>query len=251
LITQFKINFNHNITLSDSYLIKNNKFLKKQSIKSLNVFFEAYINDNEHINKKELFENGWLPDFFENELKWYPCRSTRFKIANKTKEDNYYYNLLKKNNYIFKIIEKNEIEIYFESIEKNYLEFCKFKNFTTISNLKDILIHKNIICFLILNENNEVFAFDFCYFNDNILYSIIVGCNYNYPKLQFSKMIRSEQFLFCLNNKIDYHYYGEGYEESTLYKSRITGFEWWTGTEWTTDTKIYNELCIKDELTEE
>ena len=248
LIAQFKIKFNHDLTLKDSYFISNNKVLKKQDSKSLSVFFEAYIGDNEDLNKKELFENGWLPDFFENELKWFPCRSTRFKILNKKKEDNYYYNLLKKNNYTFKVIENEEMNLFFESIQETYVNFCKIKNFSTVCDLKQLINNnKNIICFLILNENNDVFAFDFCYFNNEILYSIIVGSNYNNPKFQFLKMIRSEQYSFCLNNKIDYHYYGEGYELSTIYKSNITGFEWWTGSEWSTNKERYNELCEKDE----
>lgn len=246
---QLKINFNHNITLRDSYYISNDKILKKQNFKSLSVFFEAYIKDEDVLNKKELFENGWLPDFFEDEIIWQPCRSTRFNLLKRKKEDNYYYNLLKKNNYTFKIINLDEIDIYFSSIEKNYLAFCNFKNFTTVCDLKQIIKNKNIICFLILNENNEIFAFDFCYFDNQILYSIIVSSNYDNPKFQFLKMIRSEQYVFCLEKKINYHYYGEGYELSTLYKNNISGFEWWTGSEWSTDKEKYKKLCQEDEMT--
>lgn len=41
-------------------------------------------------------------------------------------------------------------------------------------------------------------------------------------------------------------YLGPGYETSSIYKARISGFEWWTGREWSQDTAAYVSRCKAD-----
>ena len=44
----------------------------------------------------------------------------------------------------------------------------------------------------------------------------------------------------------EYLYLGPGYESCSIYKSRMKGFEWWTGTEWSRDLKQYTWLCERE-----
>lgn len=41
-------------------------------------------------------------------------------------------------------------------------------------------------------------------------------------------------------------YIGQGYEESSIYKANIPGFEWWTGSEWSINKEQYINLCKRD-----
>ena len=46
--------------------------------------------------------------------------------------------------------------------------------------------------------------------------------------------------------RIPHYYLGSGYEQSSEYKAKWKGFEWWTGTEWSTNKKQYRRLCRRD-----
>ena len=41
-------------------------------------------------------------------------------------------------------------------------------------------------------------------------------------------------------------YMGPGYEKSSIYKSRVRGFEWWNGIKWSRDVGEYKRLCHRD-----
>jgi hypothetical protein len=43
-----------------------------------------------------------------------------------------------------------------------------------------------------------------------------------------------------------YLYSGPGYEECSVYKSYVPGFEWWTGWKWSADVTRYRKLCYRD-----
>jgi hypothetical protein len=42
------------------------------------------------------------------------------------------------------------------------------------------------------------------------------------------------------------YYFSYSYENSSAYKSKYDGFEFWTGRKWCNDKKIYKELCAND-----
>jgi len=44
----------------------------------------------------------------------------------------------------------------------------------------------------------------------------------------------------------EYLYLGPGYESCSIYKSRMQGFEWWTGSEWSHDLEQYTWLCERE-----
>jgi len=44
----------------------------------------------------------------------------------------------------------------------------------------------------------------------------------------------------------EYLYMGAGYETCSIYKSRMQGFEWWTGSVWSKDIDQYVKLCERE-----
>jgi hypothetical protein len=43
-----------------------------------------------------------------------------------------------------------------------------------------------------------------------------------------------------------YLYLGPGYEKSSVYKSLIPGFQWWTGQKWSKNAEQYRQACQRD-----
>lgn len=52
--------------------------------------------------------------------------------------------------------------------------------------------------------------------------------------------------ISMFNMEYPYIYLGPGYETSSIYKARVSGFEWWTGREWSRDTAEYVTRCKAD-----
>ena len=47
-------------------------------------------------------------------------------------------------------------------------------------------------------------------------------------------------------NGVPYYYLGSGYEKSSEYKAKWSGFQWWTGVQWSRNKKQYRRLCRRD-----
>ncbi len=43
-----------------------------------------------------------------------------------------------------------------------------------------------------------------------------------------------------------YLYLGPGYEKSSIYKSTLPGFQWWTGQKWSKNVEQYRKACTRD-----
>lgn len=43
-----------------------------------------------------------------------------------------------------------------------------------------------------------------------------------------------------------YLYLGPGYEKSSIYKSSLPGFQWWTGQKWSKNVEQYQQACTRD-----
>ena len=47
-------------------------------------------------------------------------------------------------------------------------------------------------------------------------------------------------------NGVPYYYLGSGYEKSSEYKAKWSGFQWWTGVQWSRNKRQYRRLCRRD-----
>ena len=62
----------------------------------------------------------------------------------------------------------------------------------------------------------------------------------------FSKMSLDMECHYWDQKGAPYLYCGSGYEESSVYKSYVPGFEWWTGYDWSTNVARFRKLCYRD-----
>jgi hypothetical protein len=80
---------------------------------------------------------------------------------------------------------------------------------------------------------------------DNIFwagYESVIHCNLN----PISQLTLDIELQWAKEHKAAYFYMGSGYEVSSMYKSKWTGFQWWTGTKWSKSKKLYQKLCRSD-----
>ena len=54
------------------------------------------------------------------------------------------------------------------------------------------------------------------------------------------------EMIWAADNQVAYYYMGSGYENSSEYKARWRGFQWWDGIRWSTDKQKYRRLCRRD-----
>tara|TARA_A100001011_G_scaffold207647_1_gene215862 strand:- start:4470 stop:5240 length:771 start_codon:yes stop_codon:yes gene_type:complete len=54
------------------------------------------------------------------------------------------------------------------------------------------------------------------------------------------------EMIWAADNHVAYYYLGSGYENSSEYKAKWRGFQWWDGMRWSTDKQKYRRLCRRD-----
>lgn len=54
------------------------------------------------------------------------------------------------------------------------------------------------------------------------------------------------EMLMAYDKGVEYLNLCSGYERGSVWKSRIDGFRWWTGSRWSQDKKLFRQLCDLD-----
>ena len=70
----------------------------------------------------------------------------------------------------------------------------------------------------------------------------VMHCN----KEPISQLTLDMELKWAKEHRAAYFYMGSGYETSSMYKRKGTGFQWWTGTKWSRSKKLYQKLCRSD-----
>ena len=70
--------------------------------------------------------------------------------------------------------------------------------------------------------------------------------DYENPKLGMGTYATLYEIKYCMDWSYQYYYFSYSYENSSAYKSKYDGFEFWTGRDWCKDKDVYNQLCKND-----
>jgi hypothetical protein len=175
-------------------------------------------------------EQGWA--LYKSQ--WYNSRLTRVRTnANKMKPIN---------GYEHSVVElPNQEQL--SQIEEVYQTFLRVRNFES---LYDLHADDDRALWLLISDD-RIRAFTKFVKYDGALESNITCWDYSKPKDSIGKK------MVCLESDIaykmgyEYLYIGPGYGDSSLYKAKLPGFEWWDGTNWSTDADKYKSLCERDD----
>jgi hypothetical protein len=64
--------------------------------------------------------------------------------------------------------------------------------------------------------------------------------------IPISAMTLDLEMIWAADNHVAYYYLGSGYENSSEYKAKWRGFQWWDGIRWSTNKNKYRRLCRRD-----
>jgi len=189
---------------------------------------------------------GWLTDLKDDgEYYWYQCRSTRCNL--RKVENLKMYTDVSERQYVdgdvFYALNPN---IHGGDIESIYKKYCKYKKFND-------LFHNEVDYWLecdskmvYYDKKTPIAWSKIRLYTENALETVLFAWDYENSDLRVGIGSLNHEIGWAKENGFKYVYLGPGYENGSIYKANINGFEWWTGSEWSTNTVEYIELCKRD-----
>lgn len=179
----------------------------------------------------DALENGWA---LYRDI-WYCSRLTRINVELYKK-----YGSVKGYSFLY---QKKLTDEQKKRVLEVYDTYLKYKNFNRLYDLEI----ENPRTSWILCISDIIHAFTILTEYDGALESNISAWDYIDPKKGIGRALLDYEVEEALVRNYKYLYIGPGYGTSSIYKSKLKGFEWWTGSEWSTDTTKYVDLCNRDE----
>jgi arginyl-tRNA--protein-N-Asp/Glu arginylyltransferase len=164
--------------------------------------------------------------FLWRQQAWRQCRSVRCQL-NQT-----HYNLL--DNAV--ILDDYDYDQLLD-INKKYLTKRDYA-----FDSHDILIEKDDIIWGYY-DNNQLIAWSRIHQYNGALETAYFAWDSADMNLRLGQRTLEHEIAWVKSLGYEYLYLGPGYESCSKYKSRIKGFEWWTGNEWSSDATKYCLLC--------
>ena len=198
------------------------------------------------------FNNGWLPLSWYytkiNHITWINARSSRLQLSKFTFSKKQKYTLNKKN---ISVHTFDKLPTYLiDDIAEIYKKYIRQKNYYEINNEKESeeFMRDDPIdwMYFVYFYKNKPIAFTEAMMVDNHFMTGQFGWDYENPKLGMGTYATLYEIKYCMNWNYQFYYFSYSYENSSAYKSKYDGFEFWTGRNWCKDKDVYNQLCKND-----
>ena len=198
-------------------------------------------------------ENGWIPLswYYEklNEMTWINARGCRLVLSKFTFSKKQ-RKILNTKNITVKIFDKldNNLRNIVSDIYKKYIQH---KDYYEKGNEDDseIFIRDDPISwkYFIYYYNNVPVAFtELEVFTDEHVLAGQFAWDYSNPKLSLGTYATLFEIKWAIEKGYKKYHLSYAYEESSMYKSRFDGFEFWNGRSWLSDKTLYKKLCEHD-----
>ncbi len=210
------------------------------------VLVSAYFEECEY---DYALDNGWIPfnswydsdsKFVKNSLEdkkdiWVQARSSRINVKKFT--PNKKQKKLLQNNIDTKLINSEDLNP--KNIYDIYNKYCKYRNFEDVKNyneFKESCFSNDLkyICYFI---NNNLIGYCIVQFISNQMLSHQFCWDYEEPKLSLGTFSQIKEIEIAKSLNKEYVYIGAIAEKHGIYKTKFTGFEFWTGRKWESETK--------------
>jgi hypothetical protein len=222
--------------------------------------------------ESEMIENGWLaldrPVYVEGRWQevFYQSRSTRFRLRKHHTPHNQKPLLYKgKTIQMMEIVpEKNFLRwTGLQKVYDTYLKRTGFRNkqnpLTHISERDTFILYyideiTNLIGFTKIKRywyQEELLSLNHTIRNreqikdDCMAIESVIHAN----TVPIAKTVLEMELAWAKRKNASYFYMGSGYERSSIYRSTMPGFQWWTGVTWSSSCKQYQKLCERDSKT--
>lgn len=222
---------------------------KQQDTDFIHSLISATVDKGE---ENEALANGWSPSNIwyspdtnfskNNKVIWYQSRQTRINLKKfkKTKTEKKSRLKISKTNMEITVTETPDFDILY-NIYRKYVEHKKFKDFFNKEDFINtykyedhiFIIYGDCAFSLVEKVGNSLVSHQFCW-------------DYESPTLGLGRFSTYYEIDIAKKHSLDYLYLGASYEDTAIYKSSFSGFEFWTGRIWSDDIEIYKSIVKKD-----
>lgn len=233
----------------------------RQEQQDLQYFWMRGIPNGEE-DDEDPMESGWLCDDvpFKGHEVWYQSRSTRVFLGRRVSKPSSKRYLHEGRPLEMIEIKPTSMLMGLTSIENIYYDFIKKKGFRDLYHpLKHLhprdyfLMYyqgdlNNVLGFTKIKKyyDDEQMAYDRFNIEENYRHIIGIESVLHCNLVDIGAMTLKMEIDWARQSHCSHFYLGPGYEKSSIYKSKLPGFEWWTGSRWSRDVKLYQSLCERD-----
>jgi hypothetical protein len=220
-------------------------------VTDLDFYYSPVYAHFETHEEEEAVNSGWLINEWDlsKERKWFQSRVVRLDLSQWCPSDKdlkmvsdspvraLHMPLVRANNSILK------------AMREVFAKYVARKGFDVPLNWENMLVcngpgtdpgHKGLALYY---HNDVIIGWVIYRVYAGTLCSLQFAWDYEDPTLELGKLSQFWEMDVCRLRGIRYHNLCSGYEKSSIWKSKLPGFEWWTGTKWSKDKKLYKTLC--------
>jgi hypothetical protein len=193
----------------------------------------AYLSDVANNEYDNALDQGWLRTVKHGIANWYQSRSTRCNLAITTYD-------------MFALGTEYAVldPLPYSAMDHIYTSYCYLKKFKKYFEVNECLIDD--IHFGYYDNQNLVAWSKLRKYSCNSIETVMFAWDYANPALRLGESSLRHEIAWAKEHNYRYIYLGPGYQRNSIYKSKIPGFEWWTGKEWSSDIAQYKWLCQRD-----
>jgi len=192
------------------------------------------------------FDNGWIPlSWYYTKMKkltWLNARTTRLLLNKFSFSKKQKYKL--RSDITFKIVDKIDEETKKQQGDI-YRKYAKHKGYDEeefFAFREDPIDWKTFLYY----HGDKLIAFTEFYDFGKHLFTGSFAWDYENDKLGVGTFATLSEIKWAIDNNYEKYYLSYGYENSSIYKSKFDGFEFWTGREWCSNINLFKELCKND-----
>ena len=209
---------------------KNHKGNVESADSSVCEVYAKYVLEHE---KDHALAQGFSCHIIDDQETWQQTRLARINLAQYISQKQSFETIL--------LLQTSD-DLFYEKLRNIYIDFCVSRNYYQHPGDIDFCVQDQALVYF---ENHEPIGYSKVRtYSQSVELSVFAFVKNN-VRLNAKTSLEYELDYFK-NLGYKYAYLGPSYESSSVYKSRISGFEWWTGEIWSTNTQKYVELCASD-----
>lgn len=206
--------------------------------------YQVYLFKEDFDDIEQIYDSGFLPTRIDKNI-FNLCRSTRvllneFKLSSenrrilrKTEFLKLEMHSLKNFSYDYKI-GKMALDFYNTRFKKGVMSAQKIKWLFKESFYNSVFVFFD-------KQNSLPIGYSLCYFGKNIIHYAHPFYKIEYFKNNIGMGMMLKSIIFAKEKNVKKIYLGTCYEESALYKTQFTGFEFFDGVSWNKDLNVLKE----------
>ena len=211
-------------------IYKNHRGNVESSDSSVCEVYAKYVLEHE---KDHALAQGFSCHIIDDQETWQQTRLARINLEKYISQNQTFDTVL--------LLETTD-NLFYKKLQSIYTDFCTSRNYYQHPGDIDFCVQDQALVYF---ENSEPVGYSKVRtYSQSVELSVFAFVKNN---VQLNAKTSLEYELgYFKEQSYRYAYLGPSYESSSIYKSSISGFEWWTGESWSTNAHKFVERCTSD-----